>query len=188
MLISRSMLIASQIGPIWRFNPADVAAFVTVSNGDRTISQSSGGITNARGTLSKTSGKWYAELQTAAASGGAVFGIATSAHTLDLDQIGGDTPSCGYGAGGALERNGSVVATYTAWGAGDVVGMALDRTSNLIWFSKNGVWQAGNPAAGTGGVSVSAGTYFPAATVANGDPLTIPQALKYPPPSGFQIW
>jgi hypothetical protein len=85
--------------------------------------------------------------------------------------------SCGgYGSTGIFINSaqpGSLV--FTNFGTGDVVGMAVDTNSNLIWFRTNGgQWNGDvignqNPAVGSqvGGASISAitGTLFPAYTV-----------------------
>ena len=57
-----------------------------------------------------------------------------------------------------------------SWGAGDIIGMALDLDNNFAYWSKNGTWQnSGDPtsgATGTGAISITAvgstlnGMYF----------------------------
>lgn len=168
-------------GVTW--NPADKASLVTVSTDGRTLSavSATGG---ARGGASRSSGKVYFEIVPTVIAVEVVAGLATSAWDLTL-YLGNDAFSIGYGHTGNLQTGGSTVATYAAYTAGDIVGVAIDVGAGKAWFAKNNTWQAGDPAAGTGGVTVPAGAVFPAGFVNPGDALSLPFALTYIPPSGF---
>lgn len=104
------------------------------------------------------SGQYYWEVQITGAQDPAV-GVA--AKSL----VGAARTSVGFGTAGGhasymrggrryLNSNTDVAfgATYTV---GDVIGVALNATAGRVWFSKNGVWQAGNPGAGTGGLQMT---------------------------------
>ena len=183
MLFRRSMLIAGVRKTTWRFNPADKNASIVLTNGDRTITQSSGGATGVRGTTSKSSGKWYTEIRYDGVFGAGAFGFGTSGHSLNGD-VGSGT-GFGYSAGGTVSVNGSTLATLAQYASGTVIGVAVDFAALKVWFSANGVWLSGNPVTGSGGYSFTAGTYFPMASIASTGGYTILDALAYSPPSGF---
>lgn len=74
-------------------------------------------------------------------------------------------PACGFAYAHAANINGTdyAVPSFAAYsfGIGDRIGIAIDMTAMKIWFSKNGAWITGDPAAGTGETaSVVAGTYY----------------------------
>ena len=61
---------------------------------------------------------------------------------------------------GNVFNNNSGTAYGATFGAGDIIGIALDLTNSKLYFSKNGVWQnSSDPtsgATGTGAVSITA--------------------------------
>lgn len=176
------------------WNPSDKSADLTLSNGNLTVTHSSGSTwAGGRATNSKASGKFYWEVRvdTDNPSTAIRIGIGTSAASLSSG-VGDDIN--GYGYGGRFGKkyynggNPDYGATYTA---GDIIGVALDLDAGKIWWSKNGVWQAsGDPGAGTGeAYSGISGTFFPMqSTGVSGDVLTArfhSSDFTYSPPSGF---
>jgi hypothetical protein len=87
--------------------------------------------------------------------------------------------------GGQVTVNGSVVATYATLADGDTAGMALDPIAGKVWLAKNNAWQAGDPASGTGGISIAAGNYYPHASGTDIINVGIPLPPTYAPPAGF---
>jgi|GEM_PF-984894 len=62
-----------------------------------------------------------------------------------------------YQEDGAVKVNGSTVQTYSTYGPGDFISVAVK--SGSVWFGKNGTWN-GNPSAGTGAaVTGKTGSY-----------------------------
>lgn len=190
MLLGRSMLIAGATQTI-RWNPADKAANAVLSNNDTQLSSNSGAC-GARTTKLIPSGKFYAEFADVVAGLSATScGIGTAAAAL-TGYVGTDANGYGYLQGTGTVRNNTADvasggATYTT---GDVIGCAVDTTLLRVWFSKNGAWQfGGNPATGTGAVSISAGSYyFMAITSAtNSGVWGINVTPRYAPPAGFSL-
>lgn len=75
---------------------------------------------------------------------------------------------------------------------GDLVGVAIDLDGGRIYFQKNGVWQNGDPAAGTGGAEVltlpGTGAYRAFLSVSENDQMTAnfgESKFAYPVPAGF---
>jgi hypothetical protein len=155
----------------------------------------------------KYSGKWYFELKLGAlTSGGVGIGVwepvvsgAAGARYYAVDAT-NSTYSTGIGTPYATPPYGGA-----AWAAGGVIGVAVDLDNSKIWFSRNGVYIAGDPAAGTTpayGVGSSTGIAFAAANgmgwhpvaswnTADANTSTIQLLSKtqtYSPPSGFTAW
>lgn len=177
------------VSPVW--NPADTHVNLTLSESNLRFSDNSG-TTIARATralTSKSSGKWFFQGDAVVnSSGGGVqqntLGIATAAAAINTD-IGGDVASYGYAATGVVRNGGTTLTTYATFSAGDRIGVAVDFGANKIWWSKNGVWN-GDPVAGTGGVSISAGTYYPAGSANNLGSMRL--VATNTPPFGYGLW
>lgn len=155
------------------WNPADKNANVILLNGD--ISATVVGATDCaqRATSGLSAGKLYFEVTLSVAAAG-VVGIMTAAGSIaNGDFVGETAGGYGYATGGGLYAgSGSPFATVATYTVGDVIGVAVDFTNLKIWWSKNGVWQNGDPATNTSGRAISAGTYFPAASEASNSVMT----------------
>jgi hypothetical protein len=141
---------------------------------------------NAKGTIAVSSGKWYWEVtpQTTATANVA-GGILGAAETDIANQPGNYATGYSYYSTGETRHN-NVDATYGAsYGAGDVIGTALDLDAGTLVFYKNGVSQ------GTAYSSVS-GTFVPAigdTSSTSGTNLVCnfgQRAFEYTPPTGFK--
>lgn len=193
---------------VW--NSADKAANMSLSNGDRTMTATSNASGGARGTVGKSSGKWYFELvqgATVFGSGAAAvpFGIATSGVSLTADDVGADANGAGirrdcsnyrYNATNtAANPDPGGFATTSA-----VLMVAFDADAGSIWFGANGTWGGvggvtGDPGAGTT-PSISglgSGPWFPIAkrNSTNGASITLNASAAlcaYAAPSGFSYW
>lgn len=137
------------------WNPADKGSGVTLSGGNLTAA-CTGFNTMVRGTIGKSSGKWYWEVTVVAADGfGPVVGIATAAASVN-NFLGSDASGFGYyGGTGNKYTAGSPNAYGATLANGDVVGIALDLDAGTLTFYKNHVSQG---VAFTGLV----GTFYPA--------------------------
>lgn len=177
------------------WNPSDAGSGFSFSNANRTasVTPSTGGYRLVRGTASHSNGKWYFEDTVGAITDSGVrVGIAAS--SLPLSNYVGQT-AAGYGlnsAFGYLYNNGGVIAVLSGFNVSDVVGVAVDLTNNKIYFSVNGAW-GGNPSAGTGGIAIAPGAYFPAADgggnfTATHTINTGKTAFANAAPSGFAAW
>lgn len=180
LLYTPPVVVAGGATTTW--NPSDKNANVALSNGDLTVSRSSGtGDAGVRSVASTSTAKVYWETTVdAQVSGGgncSPTGIANSSWALTW-----------IGNAGSTGANGPT--------AGQVWSQALDATARKFWTRVDGgAWApSGDPAAGTGGQDVSAitGAIFAANWVkATGDIFTTnfgASAYSYTPPSGFGNW
>lgn len=184
------------------FDPAYKSPWVTLSGGDLTAAQNlNNGVEGVRGTVGKTTGKWYWEAtHTGATASDIDVGFANTGYPSGAN--GGrpgqsDTNGVAYTSGGTLFYNNigfgaPVLATWSASGA--VVMLAVDVDANLFWVGVNGTWD-GNPAAGTGGRTIGgSGSIYPWAGFFNetsGSTVTAnfgATAFAYTEPSGFSGW
>ena len=124
-------------------------------------------------TFGVSQGKWYVEIKNS--SSGTIrneIGIIDRVSTGSTTQIYGGVNGYGWFTNGNVNNNSSIIATYSTWTAGDIMGIALDLDNNKVYFAKNGTWQnSADPSAGTNGISITDpastlnGVYF----IATGD-------------------
>jgi hypothetical protein len=117
-------------------------------------------------TMGVSSGKWYWEVKVDSSSGYNGIGIASnqSASASQLGKLQYDYSYYSY-ATNVVTTNNAVISglTTSTYTTGDIIGVALDLTNNLLYFYKNGTVQNG----GTG-ISIASpsstilGNYFPA--------------------------
>lgn len=132
------------------FDQADVDSTILVLSDGKTLEKISG--TTVKSGQSKTgnsSGKKYAEFSIYIKGSGVYVGIAKSS----VSKAGNFTDSIdgyGYYSEDGNKRNNGVSTPYgVAYGAGDVVNLALDSGAGKVWFGRNGIWQnSGNPETG----------------------------------------
>lgn len=147
------------------WNSADKNANITLSGGD--LIATAAAIANffaARATVGKSIGKFYME-QTVSAVGGLVqLGVMRSTASIaNGSYVGFDVNGWGYNSNGNVVNNSSNIATYATYTTADVIGMCFSPSLGKLWFSKNGVWQSGDPSAESGGITItSAVAWFPA--------------------------
>lgn len=167
--------------PAW--NPADKNAAITLSNANHTATGSGGSFTSVRGTVSKAAGKWY--FQTVLGGVAGVTGLALATASL-ASYIGVDPDGYGYGYGGNVVNAAGIVRVTTPYVAGDIVMIAYDAAGTM-WVGLNGVWN-GNPSAGTGGIGITPGTYFPGGSAESVTDSVTLQTPSYTLPTGFSTW
>ena len=209
------VLDATEIaGATW--NPSDKSANLVLSSGNLTVTGSNGAFTvmGVRGTISKSTGKYYWEITIVEDTGFPTFfqiGVANAAVPI----TGGITGAGGLGVAlvgdGAVtvSTDGTPVATLMAYDEGDVVGLAVDFDNWRMWWRVNGGnWNnsgTANPATNTEGVPLNSGSlvtfptgvpYFPIIyqlqITADPPQQTIANfgATSYTntPPAGFLNW
>ena len=152
------------------FNPltVDDGGAKTYTTGNNTVTETANSWTSAHSSIMAQKGKYYCETKLVSFSGGSAsfVGAATaeaiqsrSSLTYFLGATAGDVGY--YASNGNVDKAGASAAYGDTWGAGDIIGTALDIDNGFIYFSKNGVWQdSGDPtsgATGTGGVSLPSG-------------------------------
>lgn len=177
------------------WNPADKNANIALSNGNLTATVGSSAHSGARGTTSKSSGKFYFEV-TWDAGGQCSVGIANTSASLST-RLGTNANGWAAWSGGSnIWTNNGSAAGMTAMAVGNTICIAVDLTNGKFWARVNGGnWNnsgTANPATNTLGVAVTAGTYFPAlslfdaggAVTANFGATAFAQTI----PSGFSAW
>jgi hypothetical protein len=185
------------------WNPADKSADITLSNGDLTAQSNgsgSGFYSIARSMTSKSAGKVYFEVTAGARTAAgdyAAIGLATATSVLDEpgNLLGtGANDDTAYYADGNVWFSGNNTP-LSAYGVGAIIGCAIDLSAGKGWFSLNGVFESGDPAAGTGehftftaGASLFASFNF---LVGGTDTTTAnfgATAFNASPPTGFSAW
>ncbi len=191
---------ASRVSPT-TWDPANTGTGATLSSGNLIITKTSGSgsYSTTRTTTSYSSGKYYFEVKVTETntSNYMMVGIINSSASLS-QAVGTNINGYGY-----YEQNGDsyynnvATAFGSAWGLGDVIGVAVDLTAGKIWFAKNNTWQAsGSPSTGANpAYSITAGGYYAAcsvwSTTSPADELTgqfRAAAQTYAPPAGFASW
>tara|TARA_R110000868_G_scaffold179288_1_gene419240 strand:+ start:147 stop:1592 length:1446 start_codon:yes stop_codon:yes gene_type:complete len=112
-------------------------------------------------------GKWYAEFTAGSNTGFVGVGLVEEMtgslpKSQYLGQLGESISYYAYQGqilhGGSAQ---STTGTFAGYGAGDVIGIALDKTNGFVYWHKNGTYQnSGDPtsgATGTGGIALSLG-------------------------------
>ena len=148
------------------YNPLDNKPYIntTFSDANNTIATGSS-YTGTNCNMWLTQSKWYWETKCVSKTGD------NDHYSIGID---GSDPANGTnqypaaasnswmidGHTGNVYNNNSGTAYGATFGAGDIIGIALDLTNNKLYFSKNGTWQnSGDPtsgATGTGAVSITA--------------------------------
>lgn len=189
--------VPSKIGIVYStWSPTDKDAAITLSNGNLTAASNTSSSTGVvRGSASKSAGKLYFEQTSVTSAVTSHFGLANGSAGLTI-HIGEDVNGWGYSdqLGGLIRNNASNAASGFAGPAtNDVVGIHVDFTNLKLYFRLNGTNLGSmDPAAGTGGLAFSAGSWFPAFSAANnGSAATLnvgASAFGTSPASGFSAW
>lgn len=173
----------------------------TASNAQRTLTKTTtSGTQQFWSALFKTKGKVYVEFSTS----GDWYVLSNTNNRVGISSMrdlaaGGETGVASVYADGRIRINSTtVLATIGAFGATDVIGMAVDIDNKLIWFRRNnGNWNndpTANPATGTGGFSFPWDHVAPKFSLYSGSGstgITInggQDAYAFSPPSGFGNW
>jgi hypothetical protein len=141
------------------WNPLDKSANVTLSNLNLTATAISGGSNRGcRSVNSQSSGKYYFEVTMNWAASNDCIGLATSSALFTATTIN----TCVLPLSGAVVLNNALYSPTVNFGsraAGNVIGIAVDFNSALMWFrvAPSGNWNANATFApgGTGGINIS---------------------------------
>ena len=175
----------------------------TLYNGNLRITQSAAQGTTFS-TIAPKSGKWYWELTQTNASD-ATNGIAPVDQLPTLYYPGHTDGGYGWwGGGGRYYEDGTYTSGHTSTSNSDTWQFAYDVDTGQLWYGKNGTWNDGDPALGTGQSEIASGDrwYVPAVSPYGGDitlnfganalasltdyTSTAGGYFKYEPPSGYK--
>ena len=138
----------------------------TFTNGSLTSDFTGGAQQFALTTFGASSGKWYAEMKWVSSHGNAacVTGILDMDFSGTADPNGAVTNAFSYFASGNKNVSGSSSSYGASYGAGDIIGIAIDCDNSKLYFSKNGVYQnSGVPTSGstgTGAIPIISGVTY----------------------------
>jgi hypothetical protein len=170
---------------------------LTLSNQDLTASGHwSMGL--ARASASHITGKWYFETRIDAMPGGVWWGQDIGVAVPEVMMHSCDK----VGLGAEYNKTGTICSDIssfgggaTEYGAGDVVGVAMNLYTGRIYFAKNGVWANGDPTSGKAGAKLltvpGTGTFYPYISVSENDIMTVnfgESAFAYGPPAGYSAY
>ena len=138
-------------------NPLYRTTNINFSNGNNTITSSSGSWNAPASTLAASTGKWYVEGKTTGYNHNAV-GVASNPNDNSAGypfEIAG-----GYGyklyTGGTTTQGADNVSYGDTLANGDIFQIALDLDNSKIYFGKNGTWQnSGVPTSGATGTGAA---------------------------------
>lgn len=158
-LAARMIALFAEAGVVW--NSADKSGNITLSSSDETAS-GTGPLGSVRGTVSKSAGQWTFEVLINAIGNGNGLWIGIGNASMSLaSYVGADAHGYGYRNNGERYNNAVATSGYGVMSNGDVI--TVYYNASKVWWALNGVVQGGgDPVAGTGGVAVTAGAYFPA--------------------------
>lgn len=138
------------------FDPADIAATVTLADSDKTVQKTADNFFGARSIETFSTGKYYFEgVGPTVVSGNIMLGVAPDSFDASTTLVSngavtyyGQSPGYIWYAGAKASGYGAVVST-------DIMMIAVDVDNELMWIGRNGTWLNGDPAAGTGGFDLS---------------------------------
>ena len=129
---------------------------VSLANGNTRCSYSPDSSRSAFGSIAVGTGKYYFEAKLNTVGTIPVIGVVDLAWG-DLNGASGygyhdNALNFGYNSSGEKTSGGTNTAFGSTFTAGDVIGVAIDKTNNKLYFAKNGTWQAsGDPTSGSTG-------------------------------------
>jgi hypothetical protein len=148
------------IGNATALDPGDKAAAITLSNSDLTATQNATTATAYVQALhGKQSGKWRFQCTLNTLPGAVIIGvIGPTFAPRGAGPGGSSTDGCGLSTHDGAFAQGNGIAVYDPGdlAASDIVDCYVDLNASpgQVWFAKNGVVLSGDPAAGTGGLSL----------------------------------
>ena len=174
----------------------DKSSALTLSNGNLTAARgASAGYSCVKtpDSNAKSSGKYYVEFDIDAFSAYAYPGMVPSGQDVSGAYFPGNAAGRGwsYQASGAVQVDGSVVATLASYGQGAKIGTAVDLTNKLFWIRNASGWlNSGDPATGANGFTLPTASSwcFCLSPYDANSQQTInlgASAFEYTPPAGF---
>ena len=132
------------MGTVATWNPSDKGTAVTLSGGDLSTSVTAASFGVVRSTISKTTGKWYWEVQiTDTSTANALIGVANATQGLNpssaATNLGGNTNSLVITNTRLIRYNNAIVATMTGanFVQNDIISIAYDADAGTVTFRRN---------------------------------------------------
>jgi len=172
------------------WNPSDKHADITLSDGNLKANATVSQWRAVRGTIGKSSGKWYFEVVYVTSGNYGLVGVAAASVNL-ADRIGVSAVGWGNQNNGFFMNN-NATKTGVTHASTNVVQVAVDLDNGNIWWGLNGTWyDGGNPATGANPhYDNLSGTVFPAVNCYGVGTSYFANfgasAFAYTPPSGFE--
>ena len=150
-------------------NPLANGSGSAPANGNLDITTTDGSYGDIGTTIAPTSGKFYVEFTIKSDADRAMIGIASNSTFAANTQFHTLSDAWAYYSTGGVLYNNSASSNFgDSYGPNDVIGIALDKDNNKLYFSKNGTFQnSGNPSAGTGGIDISSVSGKPSFFIVN---------------------
>jgi hypothetical protein len=129
---------------------------VVLLNGNTRCSYNSDSSRSSFGTIAVGTGKYYFEAKLESVGTAPVVGV-VDLNWSNLNGASGyafhdDALNFGYSSSGVKTSGGVSTAYGDTFTAGDIIGVAIDKTNNKLYFAKNGVWQnSADPTSGATG-------------------------------------
>jgi hypothetical protein len=191
-MIDSPTLTSATVANYATFNPLATAS--TLANGNLSPNTAANVYPTPVTIPFPTTGKYYAEFTPASATGGfpqvGLLDVSVNFRANVVMQSAGN--GVVYSSGGTVHLNGTLLATYSSFTAGDVISVAYDCATGYVWVAKNGTWQnSGNPAAGTGFVATTTASTTGYIYAASAYSLSLlsgnfgQRPFSYTPPTGF---
>ena len=178
-------------------NPLTNGSGSALTNGNLDVTTTTSAFGDIGATIAPSSGKFYVEFVIKSDADRAMIGIASDSTFATSTQFHTLVDGYAYYSQSGVLYNNSNASTFgDTYGGGDVIGVALDKDNNRLYFSKNGTFQnSANPSAGTGGVDISSVSGKPSFIIVNdvsGQAKTSvafnagQRPFAYTPPTGFK--
>jgi hypothetical protein len=177
------------------WDPNNKSATETLSGGNLTATSSGVGTVGATRVL--TSPLSYFEAKPSTLTGTVAVGLVNRGYNMASGTIlGTDANGVGFKSSGAVVINNATVSTIFTYANIDTIGVAIDLSNKLIWFTKNGTtWNNDvignqNPVGAVGGISLATMTLGSAIPAVSGS-LTgavwvgVFSGFAYTAPTGF---
>ena len=129
---------------------------VVLANGNTRSSYNPDSSRSSFGTIAVGTGKYYFEAKLESVGTAPVVGVVDLAWP-DINGASGygyhdNALNFGYNSSGQKTSGGVNTSYGDSYTAGDIIGVAIDKTNNKLYFAKNGVWQnSSDPTSGSTG-------------------------------------
>jgi len=133
---------------------------VVLANGNTRSSYNPDSSRSSFGTIAVGTGKYYFEAKLESVGTAPVIGVVDLAWP-DINGASGygyhdNALNFGYNSSGQKTSGGTNTAHGDSYTAGDIIGVAIDKTNNKLYFAKNGVWQnSSDPTSGSTGTGAA---------------------------------